>query len=195
MGKDDGVFWEEFALIGMKWIALFKGINVGGNNKLPMAELRALASELDFGDPKTYIQSGNLIFDADKGAAHIEEILAAAVEKRFGFHPFIIIRSADALATALEANPFAAHVTEGKQLHMFFLDEPAPKYDETALRALAVENEDFALIGDIFYLFAPDGIGRSKLVEKMGPYFPKRMTARNLNSVKAILELARVPIH
>ena len=175
----------------MKWVALFKGINVGGNNKLPMAELRTLAAELGFGEPKTYIQSGNLIFDANDEAAHIEKILAAAVEKRFGFHPAIIMRNADALVDALKTNPFAARVTEGKHLHMFFLDEPAVRYDETALRALAVESEDFALIGDIFYLFAPDGIGRSKLAEKMGPYFPKRMTARNLNSVKAICDLAQ----
>lgn len=175
----------------MKWIALFKGINVGGNNKLPMADLRTLAAELGFGEPKTYIQSGNLIFDTDGEAAHIEEILASAVEKRFGFHPFIIMRSADALGNALTINPFAARVTEGKHLHMFFLDEPAVRYDDAALRALAVESEDFALIGDIFYLFAPEGIGRSKLAEKMGPYFPKRMTARNLNSVKAIYDLAQ----
>jgi uncharacterized protein (DUF1697 family) len=175
----------------MKWVALFKGINVGGNNKLPMAELRALAAELGFGDPKTYIQSGNLIFSSSDDAAHIEDILAAAFEKRFGFRAAIIMRSVDTLAEVIATNPFATRVTEGKQLHMFFLDEPAVKYDEAALRALAAESEDFALIGDIFYLFAPDGIGRSKLVEKMGPYFPKRMTARNLNSVKAICDLAQ----
>lgn len=175
----------------MKWVALFKGINVGGKNKLPMAELRALAQEIGFGEPKTYIQSGNLVFHCSQDAARIEEMLATAVEERFGFYPFIIIRSVAALAHALEANPFATRVTEGKQLHMFFLDEPASKYDEAALRGLAVESEDFALIGDIFYLFAPDGIGRSKLAEKIGRYFPKRTTARNLNSVKAIWEMTQ----
>lgn len=175
----------------MKWVALFKGINVGGNNKLPMAELRALATELGLGDATTYIQSGNLIFGSDDKADVIEEKLASAVERRFGFRPSIIIRSAASLKAALAANPFAARVSEGKQLHMFFLDEPADRYDEAALRALATETEDFALIGNVFYLFAPDGIGRSKLVEKMGPYFPKRITARNLNSVQAISDLMR----
>lgn len=173
----------------MKWVALFKGINVGGNNKLPMAELRALAAELGLGDAKTYIQSGNLVFDSEDKADAIEQNLASAVEQRFGFRPFIILRNADALEAALAANPFGARVNEGKQLHMFFLDEPADRYDKVALRALATETEDFALIGDVFYLFAPDGIGRSKLAEKMGPYFPRRMTARNLNSARAILDL------
>jgi uncharacterized protein (DUF1697 family) len=174
----------------MKWVALFKGINVGGYNKLPMAELRMLATDLGFDGPKTYIASGNLIFGSDMDAARIEKILGETVEKRFGFHPFIIMRSVEALSASLGANPFSDRVTEGKQLHLFFLDEPAARYDAEKLRQLAVESEDFALIGDVFYLFAPDGIGRSKLAEKMGPYFPKRMTARNLNSVKAIIELA-----
>lgn len=174
-----------------KWVALFRGINVGGNNKLPMAELRVLATQLGFDDPKTYVQSGNLIFGSDKRAMEVQQMLIEAVEKRFGFQLHIIVRNADALAAALNANPFQHRVTEGKQLHLFFLDEPAEKYDEAKLRELAVESEDFALIGSVFYLFAPDGIGRSKLAEKMGPYFPQRMTARNLNSVRAILELAQ----
>lgn len=176
----------------MKWVALFKGINVGGNNKLPMADLRLLATELGFEDPKTYIQSGNLVFESRQPNAQILETqLAGAVEKQFGFRPSIIMRSASSLTAALSENPFASRVTEGKQLHLFFLDEPATKFDEVALRALAIESEDFALKGDIFYLLAPEGIGRSKLAEKMGRYFPKRMTARNLNSVKAISELAQ----
>jgi uncharacterized protein (DUF1697 family) len=174
----------------LKWIALFRGINVGGNNKLPMVELCAIAADLGFHEPKTYIQSGNLIFRSDKTAQEIEDILAAAVEAQFGFRPHIILRSSEALTAAVKANPFRDRVTDGKQLHLFFLDEPATRYDEAKLRDLALESEDFALIGDIFYLFAPEGIGRSKLADKMGPYFPKRMTARNVNSVQAILQMA-----
>jgi uncharacterized protein (DUF1697 family) len=174
----------------MIWVALFKGINVGGNNKLPMAELRVMASQLGFENPRTYIASGNLVFDSGKDAAELKAMLAKAVKQRFGFAPFIIMRSVQQLQEALVTNPFAGQVTEGKQLHLFFLDEPAEKYDEVKLRELAVESEDFALIGRVFYLFAPDGIGRSKLAEKMGPYFPKRMTARNLNSIEAIVALA-----
>jgi uncharacterized protein (DUF1697 family) len=174
----------------MQWAALFRGINVGGNNKLPMVELRSLALELGLDNPRTYIQSGNLVFNSDKDASELEALLAAAVEQRCGFAPSIIMRSLEQLSQALAGNPFEAQVTEGKQLHLFFLDAPADKYDEAKLRELAVEGEDFALIGDVFYLFAPDGIGRSKLAEKMGPNFPKKMTARNLNSVQAIIELA-----
>lgn len=174
----------------MQWVALFRGINVGGNNKLPMADLRALASELGFDNPRTYIASGNLVFGSDKAVAELEELLAAAVQQSFGFTPSIIMRSVAELQSALASNPFAGRVTEGKQLHLFFLDEPASTYDEIKLRELAVASEDFALIGRVFYLFAPEGIGRSRLAEKMEPYFPRRMTARNLNSVAAIVALA-----
>lgn len=174
----------------MIWVALFRGINVGGNNKLPMAELRAMASQLGLENPRTYIASGNLVFGSGKDAAELEAMLAGAIKQRFGFAPLIIMRSVRQLKEALATNPFAGRVTEGKQLHLFLLDEPADKYDEAKLRDLAVESEDFALIGNVFYLFAPDGIGRSKLVEKMGPFFPKRMTARNLNSVEAVIAMA-----
>jgi uncharacterized protein (DUF1697 family) len=100
------------------------------------------------------------------------------------------MRTVAALHEALDANPFAAQMTDGKQLHLFFLDAPADRYDEAQLRNLAIESEDFALVGEIFYLLAPAGIGRSKLAEKMMPFFPTRMTARNWNSVTALVELA-----
>ncbi len=172
-----------------RWAALFRGINVGGNNKLPMADLRALAAELGLDNPRTYIASGNLVFGSDQDAVALDAMLTSAVERRFGFKPSILLRTAEEIQMAMGHNPFAARVTEGKQLHLFFLDEPADKYNATKLRELAVESEDFALIDGVFYLFAPEGIGRSRLAEKMGPYFPKRMTARNLNSVKAIADM------
>lgn len=174
-----------------KWIALFRGINVGGNNKLPMADLRALAGELGLDSPQTYIQSGNLVFGSEEqDAAKLETQLASAIEKRFGFYPVVVMRTAKQVRAALDANPYAAMVKEGKELHLYFLDEAADKYDEAALGELAIDSEAFTLKDGIFYLYAPEGIGRSKLAEKLPRYLPKRHTARNLNSVKAILDLA-----
>ena len=174
----------------IRWIALFRGINVGGNNKLPMADLRELAAELGFEEPKTYIQSGNLVLGSDeKDAEKLEAMLAGAVEKRFGFHPCIVMRNVEQFQAALDANPYAAKVKEGKELHLYFLDGPADKYDEAVIRELAAESEEFTLKDGIFYLYAPEGIGRSKLAEKLPKYLPKRHTARNLNSVRAILDL------
>lgn len=173
-----------------QWIALFRGINVGGNNKLPMKELCDLAEGLGFEEPKTYIQSGNMVFrSAEKSADKLEEQLAAAIHKAFGFKPIVLMRRAADLERAMKANPFAEKVSEGKQCHIYFLEGDG-EYDAAAVQDLAKENEEFALKGDVFYLFAPDGVGQSKLAEKLPKYLPKRYTARNLNSVQAILELA-----
>lgn len=174
-----------------KWIALFRGINVGGKHILPMKELRELATEIGFEEPKTYIQSGNMVFgSAEKSVAKLEELLADAVEKKFGFRPFILMRSAADIEYALEHNPFASKITEGKQCHIYFLEGDDGKYDEAALKDLATKTEQFALKGDLLYLYAPDGVGNSKLAEKLPKYLPKRYTARNLNSVRAVLDLA-----
>ncbi len=175
----------------IRWIALFRGINVGGNNIIPMARLRELAAKLGFGNVATYIQSGNLMFDAvEVDASTIENRLAAAVENEFGFRPIILMRTVAEVSAAVQANPFAAEVIEGKQLHIYFCDGGFESYDGVAVATLLSETEKITVIGDAVYLFAPDGVGRSKLAEKLPRYLPKRHSARNLNSVSAILQLA-----
>lgn len=178
-----------------RWIALFRGVNVGGNNKLPMAELRDMASGLGFSSVATYIQSGNLVLTAPSvmSADDIEATLADAIATRFGFRPVILVRSPSDFATALDRNPFADRVTQGKQLHLFFYDGSPYKWDDETIRALTVDGEGVALTPGLVYLYARDGIGRSKLAEKLPRYLPARHSARNLNSVQAILALARVP--
>lgn len=174
-----------------KWIALFRGINVGGKHIVPMKDLRELAAGTGFEEPKTYIQSGNMVFgSAEKNVEKLESLLADAVEKKFGFRPFILMRRAADIKHALDHNPFASKITEGKQCHIYFVEGDDGKYDEAALKELATETEEFALKGDLLYLYAPDDVGNSKLAEKLPKYLPKRYTARNLNSVKAVLDMA-----
>jgi uncharacterized protein (DUF1697 family) len=178
-----------------RWIALFRGVNVGGNNKLPMAELRGMATDLGFISVATYIQSGNLVLTAPMAmpAEVIEATLADAIAKRFGFRPIILMRSSADFVAALDRNPFTDRVTEGKQLHLFFYDGSPDKWDDETIRALTVDGEDVALTPGLVYLYARDGIGRSKLAEKLPRFLPARHSARNLNSVQAILALAGVP--
>jgi uncharacterized protein (DUF1697 family) len=154
-----------------------------------MVELRELAAELGLAEPRTLIQSGNLVFGSERTEAELSTALETAVKDRFGISTPILLRNAEQMADAIAANPFAAQISEGKQLHFYFFDGPAEKFDEASLRALASETEDFALIGNVLYLFAPDGIGRSKLAEKLPRFLPHRYTARNFNSIKAIVEM------
>ncbi|MEZ4728776.1 MAG: DUF1697 domain-containing protein [Caldilineaceae bacterium] len=140
---------------------------------------------------KTYIQSGNVIFQSDRtDQAALSAEISAAIGKSHGFSPAILLLTEDALRAAINANPFPEGEDDPKSLHLFFL-EPAPQTpDLAALEALKTETERFALIGQVFYLHAPDGIGRSKLAEKFGRGWGVNITARNWRTVSKLMEMA-----
>ena len=174
------------------WITLLRGINVGGNNILPMKELRGLLNGLGYENVRTYIQSGNCVFETPtKDAGKLEDEIASAIEKRFGFSPHIFVLTLDALDEAIVANPYSQAHDDPKSLHLSFLAKPARDVDLDALEALKTDSEAFTLTDTVFYLYAPDGIGRSKLAAKAERYLAVPMTGRNLRSVLKIAELAR----
>jgi uncharacterized protein (DUF1697 family) len=172
------------------YIALLRGINVGGHHKLPMKALRGLLENLGLQNVQTYIQSGNVVFQSQE--ADTEELasqISAAIEKHHGFEPRILILTAAEMETAVQANPFPEGEAEPKSLHLFFLVAIPDSPDLAALDELKNDNERFELIDRVFYLHAPDGIGRSKLVEKVGKYINVSMTARNWRTVSKIMEM------
>jgi uncharacterized protein (DUF1697 family) len=172
------------------YIALLRGINVGGHHKLPMKALRGLLENLGLQNVQTYIQSGNVVFQSQE--ADTEELasqISAAIEKHHGFEPRILILTAAEMETAVRANPFPEAEAEPKSLHLFFLVAIPDSPDLARLDELKNDNEQFELIDKVFYLHAPDGIGRSKLVEKVGKYINVSMTARNWRTVSKIMEM------
>jgi len=173
------------------WIALLRGVNVGGNNPLPMADLRALLGGLGYAGVRTYIQSGNCVFRADTAdASALEAEIAAAIDGRFGFRPDVFVLSREQLDDAVAGNPYAAAAGDPKSVHLMFLARPADGADLAGLETVRADSEAFTLTAAVFYLHAPDGIGRSKLVDKLGKYVPVSMTGRNLRSVRQIADLA-----
>ncbi|MFN8441315.1 MAG: DUF1697 domain-containing protein [Caldilineaceae bacterium] len=173
------------------YIGLLRGINVGGNNKLPMKELVILLEGLGLQKVKTYIQSGNVVFQSERAdRSALSQAITAAIKQQFGFAPAILLIGTDELKAAMAANPFPEGEEDHKTLHFFFLDEiPAnPKLE--ALERLRAENERFQLINKVFYLHAPDGIGRSKLAENVGKGWGVTITARNWRTVETMLEMA-----
>lgn len=173
------------------WIALLRGINVGGNHVVPMKDLRELLQGLGYRDIETYIQSGNCLFAADTADARgISRQISGTIEEGFGFRPLVMVYSPASFEAALAANPFPAGDSP-KTVHFFFLAERPASPDLDGLAALAVNGERFHLDDDVFYLHAPQGIGRSKLVEKLGRFVPVQATARNLATVTRIAEMAR----
>lgn len=177
-----------------KWIALFRGINVGGKNKLAMAELKDTLGELGLTGVKTYIQSGNAVFGApDTDAAGLAEKIGLAVQRSHGFRPQVLVMSQRALRRAIQGNPFSAGLDDGSPVHLFFLSGEPPAPDTDKLDALKTPTEEWKLAGEVFYLHAPDGFGRSKLAASAERLLGVPATARNWRSVGKIMELAEQP--
>lgn len=176
----------------MRWVALLRGINVGGGKKVPMARLRELLTGLGHENVATYVQSGNAVFDAaERDAERVAREIERAIEDEFGFDVRISMRTREQLAAVVAANPFPEAAGAPKTLHVLFLsDELAPDALD-AVDAAAFEPERFALRGDELYLWLPDGIGRSKLAQTMTERrLGVSVTARNWRTVEALLEMA-----
>lgn len=157
-----------------------------------MKDLRDLLTKQGFEHVQTYIQSGNCVFQAqESNRAVIEAQVAGVIEAAFGFRPSIIAMQSDALDVAIASNPYEVSEEDGKTVHFFFLLKPAPSVDIIALEALQAGTERFTLTDDVFYLHAPDGIGRSKLAAKAERLIGVPATGRNLRSVLKIRALAQ----
>ncbi|MEU1199337.1 DUF1697 domain-containing protein [Streptomyces sp. NPDC005813] len=176
-----------------RYAALLRGINVGGAKKVPMAELRTLMEGLGHGDVRTYLQSGNAVFSSDRGD---EESLAAqlaeAVEKHFGFTVGVLVRDHAYLKAVREACPFPAAELEAKQLHATYFSGPVDARRFADVAPDAFLPEEYRLGDRVLYLYAPDGLGRSKLAEALArPKLLKGIlaTTRNWNTVVKLEEL------
>src|SRR5690606_8901814 len=122
------------------FIAFFRGINVGGKNRLPMKELTALLEELGYQSIQTYIQSGNVIFQSrKKQTSKMVKEISARIGETHGFEPHVILLGTNELQSAIENNPYP--VKEGKALHFFFLDTVSRKPDLEKLQALQTRSE------------------------------------------------------
>jgi uncharacterized protein (DUF1697 family) len=155
-----------------------------------MKELRALLENLGLQNVRTYIASGNVVFQSEENdRSRLAREISAEIKKGHGFEPDVQLLTEEEMEKAIQANPFPEGEAEPKSLHLFFLAAVPENPDLKAIDALRIENERFALIDKVFYLYAPDGIGRSKLAEKVGRYIDVSMTARNWRTVGKIMEM------
>jgi len=174
------------------YIALFRGINVGGKKRLPMKDLVTVLEGLGLQGVKTFIQSGNAVFRG-KGIAimRLSKKVAAAIEESHGFAPWVLLLEAPVLEQAIKRNPYPEAEAAPSTLHVGFLATVPPRPDLDGLEKLRTAGERFALAGDVFYLHAPDGIGRSKLAAGMERLLGVPMTSRNWNTICKLGQLAR----
>jgi len=174
-----------------KHVALMRGINVGGKNKLLMKDLVAVFEEAGCREVRTYIQSGNVVFVGDRAlAAQVRMDVPRRIADRFGHQVPVVVRSAQELRDAADRHPFAAEATDPKHLHVGFLSH-APSKDAIASLDPARSSIDrFEVIGSEVFFHVPGGMARTKLTTD---YFDRRlgtvMTVRNWRTVHKLLEM------
>ena len=176
----------------MTWIALLRGVNVGGRNKLPMQALRTLLEAHGLRNVRTYIQSGNVVFESNESNSEaLVTLISGCIDVEFGFRPPIIVVTRDSLTAAIDGCPYLEGVENPKVAHLFFLSTPVLEADLGPLESVRRPSERFALVGQVFYLLTPDGFNLSKVATKVERVLNVPMTARNLRSVLMIAELSK----
>jgi uncharacterized protein (DUF1697 family) len=170
------------------YIALFRGINITGRNILSMKDLVKILEGIGCEKVKTYIQSGNVVFQSKKGKpGPMAREISSRILESHGFEPKVLLLKVSELRSAIENNPF--DTANGKILHFFFLDSVPDKPDLEKLMAVKAESEEFKLHGKVFYFYAPDGFGRSKLAAKVEQALGVPATARNWNTVSKLVAM------
>lgn len=166
----------------MKYIALLRGINVGGSGLLPMKDLAAMCEALGFASVRTYIQSGNVVFESRLAEARVKKLLEDALATRMGKKIQVAVRNNAELRRILDANPFADE--EPAKVGISFLDAaPSP---ELLQKVVAPAGEQVHLGTREVYVYYPIGMGNSKLKMPLdGP-----ATVRNVNTVKKLVAMS-----
>jgi uncharacterized protein (DUF1697 family) len=168
-----------------RYVALLRGINVGGHHLVKMAELRTVFEELGHTHVETYLQSGNVVFRASSSkVAAVTATLEAAFAARFGFATPIVLRTRAELAAIATRHPFLAHEADHAKLHVIFVATPPPPAALAKLPA-SVPPDQFVVDGREAFIWYGDGAGRSKLKFDLGV----PMTARNWRTVINVLAM------
>jgi uncharacterized protein (DUF1697 family) len=171
------------------WLALLRGINILGNNKVPMKALVSALEGAGFQSVRTYIQSGNVMFESSGNSRAISRRITQLVEHHFGCAPTVLVIRKAALAAAIRANPFPGANQNHKSLHVYFLAARPKSPDIALLTRLDAGREAFALKGDVFYLWTPDGFADSVLRSRVERCLGVSATARNWRTVNELLKL------
>ncbi|HAI76296.1 MAG TPA: DUF1697 domain-containing protein [Microscillaceae bacterium] len=170
------------------YIALLRGINVGGHRKIPMATLRQLCEALGWQKVQTYIQSGNLVFQSDDVPESLAVALQQAILNHFGFEVVVIIRTAGELMQVLEAYPWRDEAPEAQQYFTLLANEPDPSLPPVVVDA----PEKYHLDGLTVYLFCANGYGQTKMGND---FFERKLkqkaTTRNRNTIVKLIEMAQ----
>jgi uncharacterized protein (DUF1697 family) len=174
-------------------ISMLRGVNVGGHNMIKMDALRELYQSLKLRDPRTYVQSGNVVFRTDeRDLVQLARRIENGIERSFHFRPDVIVRTTSELRDAIARNPFATRrgIEASKLLVTFLASDPDADAREKVLKVKA-DPEELNISGREVYIYYPAGMGRSKLSWiAIANALKTTGTGRNWNSVTKLLEIA-----
>jgi uncharacterized protein (DUF1697 family) len=173
------------------FVALLRGINVGGKNKLPMKDLVAMFERAGCVETRHYIQSGNVVFEAPPSlAAKMPAVVQAAIQKELGLRVPVLVRSAKELRAVAAGNPFLAAGADRDALHVMFLADAPSKAAIAALDPARSPPDTFAVDGREIYLSCPNGVARTKL---SNAWFDAKLattsTGRNWRTVLTLVSM------
>jgi uncharacterized protein (DUF1697 family) len=173
----------------MRVAALLRGINIGPNKRIAMADLRAIVESLGHTDVETYLQSGNVVF-TPKGKGDHAGRLSAAIAKQTGHDVAVLVRAGDELAKIVEANPYT--VSDPTKVVVAFLDREAELGDLGLGDLAPYLPDELTVLGREIYVSVPNGQGRSKLMEALVKRrLPVTLSVRNWRTVEALADLTR----
>lgn len=175
-----------------RYVCLLRGVNVSGQRKIKMTELRELCESLGYTDVETYVQSGNVVLGSRKARSELGRTLEKAIGERFGHEGVdVLVWTGEELAKLIEDNPFLARGCDASKLHVTFLAED---FKPAALKAIPAEDflpDEFAPGSKAIYVHCPNGYGRTKL---NNAFFERKLklpaTTRNWRTVTQLCELA-----
>lgn len=173
------------------FIALLRGVNVGGAGTLPMADLRAAMTGAGFDNVRTYVQSGNIILESAGPTETVRKTLEAVIAARFVFETMAVVVSLPELDAAIEANPFALEASEPTHVHLGFMTGNPDEDAVEALRGKPQGEDAWRISGRYFYLHTPVGMGKSRLAPFIERTLKTPVTFRNWRTVLTLAEMAR----
>jgi uncharacterized protein (DUF1697 family) len=173
-------------------IALLRGINVGGRNRVPMSELRDACAALGWSGVRTYIQSGNIVFHAAGGMTHAEEALEEAIADTFDLRIAVLVRSAAQWLECIAHNPFPVEsAAEPRLVHLALAKQTPASAAASQLTGRAEAGERIVRVGDALYCHFPEGVGRSKLTPSIfDRCVGSPVTLRNWRTVTTLGDMA-----
>lgn len=172
-----------------RYVALLRGINVGGRSSVKMADLRSEMTGLGFEGVATYIQSGNVVFGSDAAEDGLIVMVESALGERFERPIKVLLRSAAEMAVVATENPFAGRQDDLTKLSVTFLSVP-PEPDRREVDVPSGETGAVRLVGRNVYVHTPDGYGRSKLTNTfLEQRFGCTATTRNWRSLLVLRDM------